>query len=57
MCERWDKSRGLWVKLQETNYSVFVSGFLEDINAKQPYLFSGLNSWPFQIDGLPVGGG
>jgi hypothetical protein len=35
MCERWDKSRGLWVKLQETNYSVFVSGFLEDLNAKQ----------------------
>jgi hypothetical protein len=39
MCERWDKSRGLWVKLQETNYLVFVSGFLEDLNAKLPYLY------------------
>jgi hypothetical protein len=39
MCERCYKSRGLWVKLQETKYLVFVSRFLEDLNVKCPYLF------------------
>jgi hypothetical protein len=46
MCKRWDKSRGLWVKLQETNYSVFL-GFLED-----PALSIQMDVMTFLIDAM-----
>jgi hypothetical protein len=40
MCERWDNSRGLWVKLQETSYEAFVFGFSRELIEKlPPYLF------------------
>jgi hypothetical protein len=39
MCEWWDFSRGYGQELQDTSYRVLVWGFLEDLKAKEPYLY------------------